>query len=173
MDRFSRRHHSQQSRRVLQLTHIARPVKMPQLQCCLRQQLFRLFVQLCGCRDQKFVHQQRNIFPAFTQGRNVDANHIEPMHQIFTKQLIFHQLLKILMRRGNHTHINLDRLASTHAIEFTIGQYAQQTCLQIGRHVPDLIQKQGACVSLFKTPGTAFRSAGKSAAFMPEQFGLQ
>ncbi len=76
------------------------------------------------------------------------------------------------MRCGDDAHVDPYRRMPTHPIELTIGQYAQQTCLGIGRHVADLVEEQGAAVGLLETAAAQVGRAGEGAFLVAEQLRL-
>ena len=117
--------------------------------------------------------QQRNIFAPPRQRRQTQADHIEAMKQIFAKQAIAHARFKVLVSGGNHAHIGLDRLVPADPVKLAIRQHPQQARLQLGRHVADLVEKQGAAVGLLEASAAHRLCAGEGAAFMTEQFGLE
>ena len=43
------------------------------------------------------------------------------------------------MRRGDDAYIGLDQFAAANAVQHAFGQHAQQTRLQIQRHIADFV----------------------------------
>lgn len=117
--------------------------------------------------------QQGNIFAAFAQGGQAQANHIQSMEQVFTEQTLFDAFFQILMGSRDDTHIHFNRLMTADAVELAITQNTQQARLQVGWHVTNFIQKQSAAIGLFKASAPRRLCAGKRAAFMTKQFGFQ
>ena len=95
------------------------------------------------------------------------------MIKIFAETTFLYGPRKVLIRRRDDADIHFDRCLPTDAIELTFGQDAQQTRLQGWLHVANLVQKEGATISLFETPNPSGVGAGKSTAFVTEEFGLQ
>jgi hypothetical protein len=85
------------------------------------------------------TQQLGDVFAALAQRGNLDADHIEPMQQILAEVSGHHAHLEILVRGGDHAHVDLDGGLASHSIEFALGQYAQQARLQRRRHVADLV----------------------------------
>ncbi len=73
----------------------------------------------------------------------------------------------------DHADIDLNRRGAADAIELAVLQYAQQAGLQVRRHVADFIQKQRAAVGLLEAALALGSSAGKRAALVAEELGLQ
>ena len=76
------------------------------------------------------------------------------------------------MGGGNNTYIDLNRRIAAHAVKLTVRQHAQQSRLDVERHIPNLIQKQRPAVGLFKAALTNGVGAGKGAFFVTKQLGL-
>src|SRR3569832_910313 len=114
-----------------------------------------------------------DVFTAFAQRRQVDANDIEAMKLVFTEQTGLYALFEVLMRGGDDAYVDLDRRLAADAIELAVGEHAQQPRLALGRHVADLIEKQGAALLLFYASSARGGGAREGAAFVPEFFRFQ
>src|SRR3569833_4623638 len=90
-----------------------------------------------------------DVFTAFAQRRQVDANDIEAMKYVFTEQTGLYALFEVLMRGGDDAYVDLDRRLAADAIELAVGAHAQQPRLVLGRFVVDLIEFFGVVVGLF------------------------
>ena len=55
------------------------------------------------------LDQQRNVLAPLPDGRQPQANDIEPMEQVFAEQSLFDSRLEILVRGCNHAHVGFDR----------------------------------------------------------------
>ena len=77
------------------------------------------------------------------------------------------------MRGCDHTHVDADRLLAADAVELTLGQHAQQPCLQRRRHVADFIEEQRAAVGLFEASATQGIGAGERPLLVAEELRLQ
>ena len=95
----------------------------------------------------KMPRQQRNVFLAFSQRRQVDLKHIHPIIQILAKSIFCHHHFQILMRSTNHPDIDPLLGKSADPPHRFFLQHAQQFRLQVGAHITDFIKKQGATVS--------------------------
>ena len=47
-------------------------------------------------------------------------------------------------------YIHIDQLAASNPVHLPVAEYPQQLCLQIERHIPNFIQKQGAGIRKHK-----------------------
>ncbi len=95
------------------------------------------------------------------------------MEQVLAKFPLSRALLQILMRGRDDAHVHPDRLLAADAIELTLGQHAQQPCLQRGRHVADLIEEQRAAVRLLEAAAPQAVGARERTFLVTEQFGLE
>jgi hypothetical protein len=100
-------------------------------------------------------------------------DHVQAVVQIFAEQAVAHALFQVLVGGGDHAHVRLDRLVPADAVEVAIGQHAQQACLQVERHVADLVEEQGAVLGLLEAAAPHRLGAGEGAALVAEQLGFQ
>ena len=64
--------------------------------------------------------------------------------------ILLDALFEILVRRCDHAHIDAHRHLAADAIELAFGQHAQQSRLQLRRHVADFVEEQRAAVGLLE-----------------------
>ena len=121
---------------------------------------------------EEVAGQGRDVFAAVRQARDVDADDVQAVEQVFAELARLHQGFEVLVGGGDDAHVDLDRCVPADTVELAVGQHTQQAGLRIGRHVTDFIQKQGAAVGLLKAPAAQVGCAGKRAFFVAEQLGL-
>ncbi len=81
--------------------------------------------------------------------------------------------LEVLVRGGDHAHVDLDRHLAADPVELALGQHAQQAGLQLRRHVADFVEEQRAAVGLLEAAAAQRVGAGEGALLVAEQFGLE
>ena len=54
------------------------------------------------------VDEIGNVSTSFTEGREVDLDHIEPVIEVFTKLSLSYRLLQISIRRADHAYIDFN-----------------------------------------------------------------
>ena len=82
--------------------------------------------------------------------------------------------MQILIGRSDDPHIHIGGVMASHPDDLMFLKNTQQTCLQLYRHLPNLIQKDGPVVGSFEQSGFAsLGGSGKCAGFIAEQFALQ
>ena len=97
-----------------------------------------------GGLTQQMVGQQRNIFRAFGERRDLQVNHIEAIKQIFAKLAAGHRLRQVAVGGGDDPHVDLDIAVAAERANLTLLQDAEQLHLQGDRHIADLVEKQRA-----------------------------
>ncbi len=114
-----------------------------------------------------------NVVAPLAQAGHVDADDVEAVQQVLAEAPLLHPPVEVLVRRGDHPHVDADRHAAAHAVELALGQHSQQARLQRGAHVADLVEEQRAAVGLLEPPAAHRVGAGECPLLVPEQFRLQ
>src|SRR5215813_4308599 len=158
---------------VFQLAHVTRPVVR-------RQQIHRATVDPADRPTEPLAvfggevrGQQRNIFDAFPQRRQMDGEDIQPVVEIAAESARPHVIGQIPIGRRHDPHVYAHGLAAAQPFELALLQDAQQHYLHLGRQLSDLVQKERAAVSLLEPPFATRHGAGESAALVTEQFRSQ
>src|SRR5262245_49476600 len=87
-----------------ELAHIARPRRRCQEESAQGTDRFkRQPMPTTEARHQNFG-QLLNIFATRTQGRNLNSKQVETMQQVFAKLPGTHELLEVLVRRGDDAY---------------------------------------------------------------------
>jgi hypothetical protein len=153
----------------LELAHAAGKRERSQhLRRVLRQRL-RLDAELARALLQEVPGERRNVLEPLAQRRQPKANDIEAMQQILAKEALTHALLEVLVRRSDHANARLLRRMTANPVVLAVGEHAQQSHLQIRRHVADLVEEERTALGLLEpAPARALRS-GERAALVPEE----
>ena len=96
--------------------------------------------------------QKRNVLAPLAQRRETDADDVETMKKILAKQAFLDPCFQVLVRRGNHADVGLDRRLAANPVVMSVGKDPQQPGLQFGRHVADFVEEQRAALGLFEAP---------------------
>ena len=113
-------------------------------------------------------HQCRQIARPVAQRWQLNGNHIQAEEQILAEAAVGHRAGEILVGGGQNAHVDLDRLAATHAFDFARFDGAQQLGLRLGTEVAYFVEKERAGVREFEAAETSIRGAGERAALVPE-----
>jgi len=66
------------------------------------------------------ARQQRDVLVAFSQRRQPQPDHVQPMVKVLAKQPLLDALIQVLMGRGDHPHVGPQRLVAADPIEVTV-----------------------------------------------------
>src|SRR5581483_8533790 len=80
--------------------------------------------------------------------------------------------LEILVRRGDHAHVDANRLLSADALERLLLQHPQHLRLRLEAHVADLVEEQRAAVRELEFSLPLIDRAGERALAMTEELRL-
>ena len=119
------------------------------------------------------LHEQRDVFPAIAQRRQLDLNDIQPIVEILAEAAVLDHLRQIGVGRGDDSHVHFDRLAVADALELALLQHPQQLHLQRHRHRPDFVEEQRALIRLLEPTLTRADRAGERAAHVAEELGFE
>jgi hypothetical protein len=95
------------------------------------------------------------------------------MEEILAESAVSNPLLKIVVCRSDDTYVNVDRTLPADPVKLFLGQHSQQSGLECGGHIADLVQEERPSVGLLESAGTHGFRAGEGASFVPKKFRLQ
>ena len=98
---------------------------------------------------------------------------VEAMEEVLPERAGAYARFEVLVRRRDDAHVDPNRHVAADPIELAVGQHAEQTRLELGRHVPDLVEEQRAAVGLLEPAETPGLGAGEGAALVTEELGLE
>ncbi len=122
---------------------------------------------------QEVSRQQGDVLGAFPQCRQAQPDDVEPMEQVLAEQAIAYPLFEVLVGGGDDAHVGSDRLHAADTVEMAVGQHPQQTGLQLGRHVADLVEEQRAALGLLEAALPAGLRPREGPALVAEEFRLE
>src|SRR5436309_6408854 len=101
------------------------------------------------------------IVSSLPQRRQRDFDNRKTEKQIFTKLVFRHGLVKVAMRRGNHSAIYRDRLPATHALNHLFLEETQYLHLELGHEIANFIEEKSAPFRVLELSATKYRCAGE------------
>ena len=116
---------------------------------------------------------QRDVHLSFSQAGNLNRKYIDAVEQVCPKGTLVDPCLNVLVRRTDKAEINFDLVITTHPLHRPVFQDAQQFGLKRQRHIPDLVEKQGASMGKLDTALARLVCAGKGAFLMAEDLGFK
>jgi hypothetical protein len=129
--------------------------------------------ELARALQHEVAGERRNVLEALAQRRQAQPDDVEPVQQVLAEQSLPHALLEVLVRRGDHAHVRLERGVPADAVVLAVREHAQQPDLQVRRHVADLVEEQRAALGLLEAAAPRALRAGERAALVPEQLALE
>src|SRR5688572_13718286 len=114
------------------------------------------------------TRERNDIFPAFTQGRNVHFKAVDAVHQIGAKDAFSDGLLGIPVSRGQKPHIHLDLLDTADSEKGTCLKCSEKFGLKLRRHLHDLVEKQRASIGQFEETKLSRTGSGKCSGLVAE-----
>ena len=116
--------------------------------------------------------QVRDLLATLPQRRDMDADHAEPVVEIFAELTLGHPLLEVGVGRGEHADVHClwTRFADRH--DLALLQEAKQLRLDVERQVADFVEEQRASDGGANQPLLIGDRAGEAAAAMPEQLAV-
>src|SRR5215469_8065788 len=115
------------------------------------------------------IHQQRNVFLALPQRRQVNCDDIQAIEKILTELAFAHQLSQIDVGGGDDPYVNLQLLHAAQVHELAILQHPQNLALGVQAHCTDFVQEQSAPVGDLKQPLLGGDGAGERALDVPKE----
>ena len=131
-------------------------------------------VGLLGEVAQEVVDQQRNVLAALAQRRHDDVNHVEAEEQILAEEALRDQLPEIPVGGRDDAHVGgVSHLLGADLLELPGLEESQQQPLHARRHLPDLVEEDGAVARHLELAGLVAVRTGEAALHVPEQLRLE
>ena len=98
--------------------HVPRPLVSEQSPHYLIGNALNLFVQPPGAKIQKMAHEQRDVLGAFSQGREAQREHVEPIIKIAPELPPLHHLRQVPAGGCDNARICPNGLGAAKPFEF-------------------------------------------------------
>ena len=96
--------------------------------------------------------QGRDVLAPLPQGRHAHPDHVEAVEEVLPEPPVAYPLPEVLVGGRDDAHLDPHRSVPADPVELLVGEDPQQPRLELRRHVPDLVEEQGASVRLFEAP---------------------
>jgi hypothetical protein len=146
---------------IFQLADVARPPVLRKRVQHRRAQLDIRFAESIAGFAQKKRGQVWNLLAAFAQRRDVNANHAEPVVQVFAELTFSDFLLEIGICGGQHADVDALRARFADRHDFRLLQKSQKLRLNIEREVADFVEEQCAACGGSDETGLVRNCAGE------------
>ncbi len=158
--------------RIRKLAYVARKMVIGKQPLGILRQPYGLRLVFLGKVYRELSEKQENIFPPLAQWRDLDRHGADAVVKILSKAPSSYSLQQIIVRGGNDAYITPLHSRRAHLDIFPILQDAQEPRLRTQGQFPDLIQKDGATVSLLKVAFACCYSISKGTLFMAKELGV-
>src|SRR5438067_3158839 len=158
---------------VFQFADVARPSVIHQRTQGLGSDVFDRLAVLQGEFLDEIFHQQRNVFLAFAQRRQIHGDDVEAIEEILAEATFFDALLQIHVGGSDDAHIYLNLADATQMHELAVLEHSQDLGLSFQIHGADLIEKNRAAVGDFEQALLGSDGAGEGALDVAKQRGFQ
>ena len=158
---------------VLQLAHVAWPVVVHEQPHRLGRDLAMGLVVLDRVLLEEVVGEDRNFFTPLTQGRQLNADDVQPEEQVFTQLAFRHGLLEVAVGGRDDPHVHVHVVLAPQARELAVLQDLQQLGLERRAHLAHFVEEHRAVVGKFKFPSLVLNGTRKRAALKAEELGFE
>ena len=118
------------------------------------------------------LREERDVVLPLAQRRRADGDDVQAIEEILAEAAGADFLGEVLVRRGDHAHVDLDDGGRADRLDFPFLQHAQHLGLRAQRHVADLVEEDRAAVRGDELAGLFADRAGERSLLMPEQLRL-
>jgi len=115
------------------------------------------------------LRQHGDVLAPLAERDDLDGDDVEPVEQVRAKAPRVDQRGEILVRGGDHPHIQLHGLIAAQGFDFLLLEHAQHLGLDLQAHVAHLVQEEGALVRLLELAALVLGGAGERAFAITEQ----
>src|SRR5882762_8074837 len=122
---------------------------------------------------REVLHQQRNVFTSFAQGRNPYWENVQAVVEVAAELSIRHHFFQITISCRHQSCVNALRSGAAHPLVSALLQCAQEFRLEFKGHVTDLVKKQGAAVCQLKPAHLLCVCACERTTLMTKEFTLK
>ena len=122
---------------------------------------------------EKVRDERRDVLPAVAQRRHEHGQDVEPEVEILAKPPLAHERRQVAVRRSDHANVDLASPIAAHGTHVAELEHAQELRLQVGGHVPDLVEQERPAVGLRQKTLARLDGAGEPAAHVSEDLALQ
>src|SRR5688572_9469460 len=96
------------------------------------------------------THEKINIFLPITQRWNGNGEQVQSIEEVTPEPSLGNFGIQITICCGNYAHIDPYGLFTTHSLELSLLQHAQQLGLNSQRKFTDFVQQNGAAIGELK-----------------------
>ncbi len=157
---------------VLQFAHVAGPpVPNQHVVRGRREPPHRLLVALAELLEEVLA-QQRDVLGTHPERRHLQRDGVDAEVEVLAQLAFAQRHVEIDVRRTDETEVDVHDAVAADRPVLALLQHAEQLGLQVGRHLADLVEQQGAALGHFEQPFLVHRRAGERPLLVAEQLRL-
>src|SRR5258708_5881843 len=103
----------------------------------------------------------------------MNACHVQPKEQVSAKLVLFGEGINLTVGGNNHSEVYGLRFSAAQSLNLSAFDHAQDFCLSVRTHVPNLIQENRAAICKPQLAVLGHVRSRKSPALVPEELTLQ
>ena len=115
------------------------------------------------------LQEQRNIFQSVPQRWHLDWENIQPVKHVLPEGTRIHSGVQVSIGGGDDAHVHRNRLAASHALEFSLLNHAQQCDLRLHGQLADLVEENRPAVRRLEAPLAPLKRSCKRASLVSEK----
>src|SRR5438128_716148 len=94
----------------------------------------------------EMLSEQRKIFFAIAQGRQMNREYRQTIVEIFAQPPFLNGISRFLVRCGDDAHVELKFLLSAQPTDLPVFQNTQQFRLKLRGHLSDFVEEEGPAI---------------------------
>ena len=131
------------------------------------------FVEAAAEILDEVADEQRHVFAAFAQRRNLNGKNVEAIVEVAAKFAVGDEAREVAIGGGDDADVDGLGAIAAEAFEFLLLQDAQEFWLELERDVADFVEEKSAAIGEFEAADFLVDGAGEGAAFVAEEFGFE
>src|SRR5258708_5960253 len=172
VDRVARRHDEQALDSVSQLAHVPLPARLLHQLERRRGKALRPPVAFPAEEIDEMTHQRRDVLAAIAQRRHADRDDAQTEIEILAEGAALDLRLEVLVGRGNHADVDLDRARRSETLDLPFLQHPEDFGLRLRAHIADFVEEDGAAVRLLELADLLLGGPGERAFLVAEELRL-
>src|SRR5690606_18095846 len=158
---------------VLQLADVARPAVLVDELEGFRGEALHFLLVLLDEAAQERLGEEADVAAPLAERRQEEGDDGEPVVEVLPELSFLDGLLHVLVRRRDEADVDVDLLLATQPPEGALLERAQELDLDVGLHLRDLVEEEGAPVGQLEAAGLLVQGAREGALLVAEELVLQ
>ena len=109
----------------------------------------------------QILDEQRDVVGAFAERRDVDGEDVQSIVEVTPKLSGEERSLELAVRRGEHAHVDRNRLGAPDALELSFLQDPEESDLGLCRQLAHLVEEERSTIGQLETAKPSLDRAGE------------